>query len=49
MNHFQTGCGPLAVALFLVLGGAPLTSARAEGLSLTVGLTTTCPYGAASG
>jgi hypothetical protein len=49
MNHCNSRRGPLAAAILLVLVEAPLAPVQAEGLALTVGLTTTCPTGPAYG
>ena len=49
MNQCNSGRRRLAAAVLLVLVGALPAPAQTQGLSLTVGLTTSCPYGPAFG
>jgi hypothetical protein len=45
MSYNRSGGWRLVACLALTLGAGALTPARAEVVSLTVGLDTACPYG----
>jgi hypothetical protein len=49
MNSLHARICELAAGVILVACGAGVSSAQNEELSLTVGLSTTCPYGPAFG